>query len=183
MLAEYQDIESGKVDDRPQLQRALSHASLAGARIIIAKLDRLSRDVAFIAQMQKAAVCSFIAADMPEAGELQTHMMAAFAQHERKAISQRTKAALASAKARGVKLGNPANLSNQLQGSVAGNAVKTAKADAHAREVAGWLDDARAAGAVTLRAIADYFNRQRFEAPRGGKWSPVQVSRVLKRIA
>lgn len=183
VLADYQDIESGKVDDRPALVRAMEHCQLSGARLVIAKLDRLSRDVTFIAQLLKSGLVSFIAADMPDAGEMQTQLIAVFSQHERQLISQRTKAALAAAKARGTVLGTPANLRNQQQGSLRGNAVKAAKADAHAAKIAAWVEGARASGVVSLRAIAAHLNATGIKAPRGGQWSPAQVSRVLARAS
>src|SRR6476661_7365355 len=105
-LEEYKEQESGKRDDRPELAKALHHAKVSGATLVIAKLDRLSRNLAFLAAIQDAGT-KFVAADMPEANELTIHIMAAMAQAERKAISKRTKDALAAAKARGQKLGNP----------------------------------------------------------------------------
>ena len=102
-LEEYTEVESGKRDDRPELIKALHHAKMTGATLVIAKLDRLSRNMAFLATLQDAGA-KFIAADMPEASELTIHIMAAMAQAERKAISKRTKEALAAAKAWGQKL-------------------------------------------------------------------------------
>jgi DNA invertase Pin-like site-specific DNA recombinase len=100
LTPKYVEQESGKDDARPELAKALNRCKLTGATLLVAKLDRLSRNLAFIATLQDAGV-RFIAADMPEANELTIHIMAAMAQHERKAISKRTKEALAAAKARG----------------------------------------------------------------------------------
>src|ERR1700693_2553841 len=106
LLKEYVEIESGKRNDRPQLLAALAHAKATGATIVIAKLDRLARNVAFISNLMESGV-EFVAVDMPLANRLTVHILAAVAEHERELISQRTKAALAAAKARGTKLGNP----------------------------------------------------------------------------
>lgn len=108
LLDEFVEIESGKKDDRPELAKALHHCRMTGATLVIAKLDRLSRDLHFISSLQKAGV-EFVACDMPSANKFTVHIFAALAEHEREMISQRTKAALAALKARGVKLGKPGN--------------------------------------------------------------------------
>src|SRR3954471_2471435 len=116
LLAEFVEIESGKTDDRPELEQALATCELSGAALVVAKLDRLSRNLAFLAKLQESGA-RFVAADMPEANELTIHIMAAVAQAERKAISTRTKEALAAAKARGVRLGaNCGNLDDLRKG-------------------------------------------------------------------
>src|SRR6516162_8861224 len=125
LLAEFVEIETGKKDDRTKLRKALHRCKVTGATLVIAKLDRLSRNFAFIAALQDSGA-KFVAADMPEANETMIQFMAVIAQHERKAISARTKAALAAAKARGQKLGNP-NLA-ALQAAGAGQAGWTAGA-------------------------------------------------------
>ncbi len=106
IVGEFTEVESGKLNTRPELAKALHLAKVTGATLVVAKLDRLSRNVAFLAALQDSGA-RFIAADMPEANELTVHIMAAVAQAERKAISRRTKEALAAAKVRGAKLGNP----------------------------------------------------------------------------
>jgi DNA invertase Pin-like site-specific DNA recombinase len=106
IVAAYTEVESGSNSDRPQLAKALAHARAAKAVLIIAKLDRLSRNLLFIAQLMESKV-EFLACDFPQANKLMLHIMAAFAEHEREMISIRTKAALKAAKARGVRLGNP----------------------------------------------------------------------------
>ena len=114
IIAEYVEVESGGLDDRPELRKAMDHARRTGATLVVAKLDRLARDAHFLLGLQKAGV-KFVAADMPEANEAMVGFMAIFAQYERQQISKRTKDALAAAKARGVKLGNP-NGSAALRG-------------------------------------------------------------------
>src|SRR5215831_9386475 len=106
LVAEYVEIETGKNDDRPELRKALHRAKVTGATLVIAKLDRLSRNLRFIAELQESKV-KFLCADMPDATELTIHIFASLAQHERKVISERTKRALQAAKARGKVLGNP----------------------------------------------------------------------------
>lgn len=106
LLQEIVEVESGKKDDRPQLTKALHQCKVTGSTLLIAKLDRLSRDAHFLLGLQKAGV-KFVAADMPEANEMMVGFMALMAQNEREMISKRTREALAAAKRRGVKLGNP----------------------------------------------------------------------------
>ena len=104
LVGEFTEIESGKRSDRPELEKALAACKKQKAKLVIAKLDRLSRNLAFIATLMESGV-QFVAADMPEANELTVHIMAAMAQYEGKQISKRTKDALAAAKKRGVRLG------------------------------------------------------------------------------
>jgi DNA invertase Pin-like site-specific DNA recombinase len=181
LVGEFVEVESGKRDDRPQLAAALAACRLHGATLVIAKLDRLSRDAHFLLGLQKAGV-EFVAADMPDANKMTVGIMAIIAQHEREMISARTKAALAAAKARGQKLGNPDNLSNRKLGTARANETKTAKADARAADLASIIREAQESGATSLRAIAGRLNEIGVPAARGGEWSAVQVSRVLARL-
>ncbi|WP_423414850.1 recombinase family protein [Hyphomicrobium sp. B1] len=183
LIAEYVEVESGKTNERPKLAAALHMAKVTGAKLIIAKLDRLSRNVAFIAALQDSHV-SFVCADMPEATELTIHILAAVAQHERKMISTRTKAALQVAKRRGKKLGNP-NGARALRKAGRGNAaaVKRIKADAEGRAaaLATIIGDIRAEGTTTLQGIARELNARGMQTARGGQWHASTVRLLLAR--
>lgn len=180
----FEEIESGKRNDRPQLEAALQRCKVTGAVLVVAKLDRLSRNVAFLAALQDSGV-RFVAADMPEANELTVHIMAAVAQAERKAISKRTKEALAAAKARGQKLGNPngaAALRRAPNGSAAGVAAFTRKADEHAARLRPIVERLRAEGHVTLSGLAKALNAEGMVTPRNGRWHASSVSNLLARL-
>ena len=180
-VAELVEVESGSRDSRPRLLEAMALCRLHGATLVIAKLDRLSRDAAFLLNLQKAGV-RFVAADMPEANELVVGIMAVVAQAERKMISTRTKAALAAAKARGVQLGKPENLSNREAGQVRSRARQTHRAKERVQDLAPVVAAVRAEGAVSLRQIAAALNARAIPAARGGSWSAAQVQRVLAGI-
>lgn len=184
LIAEHTEIESGGRNDRPELSEALRLAKLAGAVLVIAKLDRLSRSVAFLSALQESGA-RFIAADMPEADELTVHILAAVAQRERKAISQRTKEALAAAKARGTKLGNPngaAPLRRAGKGNRAALEARRKAVDGRCEELAGEIARLRENGLKSLRELAEGLNARGIEAPRGGAWHPSGVSRLLTRL-
>lgn len=138
----------------------------------------MSRDAAFLLKLQKAGV-RFVAADMPEANELVVGIMAVVAQAERKMISARAKAALAAARARGVRLGKPENLSNREAGQVRGRVRQARRAEERARDLAPMIARVRAEGAASLRQIAAALNARGIPAARGGAWSAAQVQRVL----
>jgi DNA invertase Pin-like site-specific DNA recombinase len=180
LIAELLEVESGKRDDRPKLAEALALCRLHNAVLVIAKLDRLSRDAHFLLGLQKAGV-RFVAADMPEANEMVVGIMAVVAEAERKMISVRTKAALAAAKARGKRLGNPANLRNQDRGRALGRAKRKAIADERGHDLTPILGDIQGSEALSLRQIAAALNARSIPAARGGRWSAVQVKRVLNR--
>lgn len=183
LIGEFVEIESGKLNERPQLEAALAQCELTGATLIVAKLDRLSRNVAFLATLQESGT-RFVAADMPEANELTIHIMAAVAQAERKAISQRTKEALAAAKARGVCLGGRRNNTDDLRrGPAASAAKRTKNAQERARKVARQIAALRAQGHSSLRELATALTTQGITAPRGGDWTAAQVRRVLQLTA
>tara|TARA_B110001454_G_scaffold206598_1_gene217153 strand:+ start:2985 stop:3668 length:684 start_codon:yes stop_codon:yes gene_type:complete len=180
----FTEVESGKRNDRPKLSAALHHAEVTNSVLVVAKLDRLSRNVAFLAALQESKT-RFIAADMPEANELTVHIMAAVAQAERKAISKRTKEALAVAKARGQRLGNPngaAALRRAGKGNDAAIAAAVADADAHAARLAPVISKLRQDGCASLGALSAALNRGGFATPRGGMWYPASVRNLLARI-
>lgn len=176
-VAELVEMESGACDTRPRLSEALALCRLHNATLVIAKLARLSRDAAFLLNLQKAGV-RFVAADLPEANELVVGIMAVVAQAERKMISVRTKAALAAAKARGVRLGNPDNLRNRALGTARAADARTRRSAARAADLAPILAEVRAAGAVSLRQVAAALNARGIPAARGGAWTATQVRRV-----
>ncbi len=177
LVGEFQDVESGKKNDRAGLQAALEACRLRGATLVIAKLDRLSRDAAFLLTLQNGGV-KFIAVDMPEANELTVGIMAVVAQAERKMISSRTKAALAAAKARGRVLGGyKGGLKPDPQEGV--QAIK-AQADAFAARVRPLVDGMRERG-MSLRQIAERLETEGVETARGGVWTADAVRRVMLR--
>lgn len=180
LRAEFVEVESGKADDRPQLEQALATCELSGATLVVAKLDRLSRNLAFLAKLQESGA-RFVAADMPEANELTIHIMAAVAQAERKAISTRTKEALAAARARGVRLGgNRGNIEDLRKGPAKSADVRSRQATERALKVRRQID-AIAGQGTSLRQIAHALNDRGITAPRGGKWHAAQVKAVLQR--
>lgn len=176
LVAEYVEVESGANDERPKLAQALARCRLAGATLVIAKLDRLSRDAHFLLGLQKAGV-RFVAADMPEANEMVVGIMAVVAQAERRMISERTKAALAAAKARGVKLGGDRGKMREVaaKGRAISLAVRRARAEARRRDLAPMIAQLRAQGATSLGGLGDALNEMGVKAPRGGRWSAAQV--------
>lgn len=177
LLAEYKDVESGKDDDRPELLRAIEHAKKARATLVIAKLDRLSRKVSFVSRLMDSGV-RFVAADNPSANELTINILAAVAQEERRMIGERTRAALAEAKKRGVQLGNP----RLADARGAADAARQAKADQFAANVAPAIRQLQAAGCVSLRDIASALNARGIRTRRGlPNWTAAAVSRVVAR--
>jgi DNA invertase Pin-like site-specific DNA recombinase len=182
LLASFTEVESGKRDDRPELAKAMERARLTGAALLIAKIDRLSRDVHFLTGLQKAGV-RFVAADMPDANEMTVQIMVVVAQNERKAISARTKAALQAAKARGTRLGNP-NGAAHLRGLGNGAAIEVVKANATARAqgLETTIQEIRAAGTTSANGIAKALNDQHIMTPRGGKWTARSVLNVTQRL-
>ena len=181
IVAEYVEIESGKKNDRPQLARALAEAKRIGAVLLIAKLDRLARNVAFIANLLEAGV-EIAAADMPEANRFLLHVMAAVAEHEAQAISDRTRAALAAAKVRGVALGwsMPGREGEQRHAARKGAERNARKADQHAANVLPVIRQVAARGA-SLRQIADELNTRGIKTARGGLWYAATVRNVMAR--
>lgn len=194
---EYREIESGKVNNRPELEKAMKRCRLTGATLLVAKLDRLSRNAAFLMTLRDSGV-EFVAADLPEANTMTVGVMATVAQHEREMISKRTKAALQAARARGKKLGGLRPGAPDIsQHYIAGNAAKTIKANAMAELLKDEIEPLRRAG-MSLGAIAAKLNADGTLTPRDaakarkenestgpvrrGSWTPTAVSRVIARF-
>jgi DNA invertase Pin-like site-specific DNA recombinase len=181
LIDEVTEVESGKRNDRPALTQALALCRLHKATLIIAKLDRLARNVAFISNLMESGV-EFTAVDFPQANRLTVHILAAVAEHEAAMISARTKAALQAAKARGVVLGTPdhGQIARHTQKGVQASAIaRTAAARKRAADVLPVIQSIRADGVTTLAGIAARLNQRNIPAPSGGEWSPVQISRVI----
>lgn len=186
LLEEFTEVESGKRNDRPELQKALAACRATGARLLVAKIDRLSRDAHFLLGLQKAGV-DFVAADMPSANEITVGVMALVAEQERKATSQRTKAALAAAKERGVVLGtNNLTDDGRVKGQEAGRAVRTQKADQFARDRYTLIEKLRGTGekAMPYRKIAERLTDKKILTASGKStsWTAAAVQRIIKRI-
>jgi DNA invertase Pin-like site-specific DNA recombinase len=179
LVAEFTEVESGRKNDRQQLAAALSAAKKAKSTLVIAKLDRLARNVHFISGLLESGV-QFVCADMPEADRTFLQMMAVFAEWEARKISERTKSALAQLKLQGKVLGSPAP---QI-GSVAGTKVVIAKADNYASRVGPIVREIiTKSGATTMRDIAAALEARGIQTPRGNtNWGPTQVSNLLSRI-
>lgn len=178
LVAEFKEIETGKgsnaLDKRPQLRSALDLCRKRGATLIIAKLDRLARNVHFVSGLLESG-CDFVAADMPEANKTMIQIHAVMSEWERDQISARTKAALAAAKARGVKLGvtGPANLKRNIE-------ERRAAADVFAGKLSGVLHGFKAAG-LAQRAMVRELNTLGIKTTKGGQWSLNQLQRVITR--
>jgi DNA invertase Pin-like site-specific DNA recombinase len=181
LAQEFVEIESGKGSDaierRPQLKAALAAAKKLKCAVVVAKLDRLSRDVHFISGLMAHKVPFVVTALGLDADPFMLHLYAAFAEKERSLISQRTRAALAAAKERGVVLGS-ATLHIARERAIASN---QAAADERAAKVLPIIRKAQKAGATSLRAIAQVLNDRGIPTPRGGTWAPTQVKNILDR--
>lgn len=176
VVAAFVEIESGKNDDRPELEKALALCKRKKATLLIAKLDRLSRDAHFLLGLQKSGV-PFVCCDMPFADSFTIGVLALVAQKEREMISQRTKAALKAAKARGVRLGCP----DAPRTAAIAREAKIEKAKNRAGNIAPVIREIMAkGGGMSLRAVAMVLEARGVKTPRGGSsWQAVQVQRVL----
>lgn len=178
LVAEFTEIESGRKNDRAQLAAALATAKRTKSTLVIAKLDRLARNVHFVSGLLESNV-PFVCADMPEADRTFLQMMAVFAEWEARKISERTKAALAQIKAQGRTLGCP----TPELGAVVGVKVIKANADSYAERVGPIVRDILATGASTIRDIAAALQARSVTTPRGNMtWGTTQVSNLLKRL-
>jgi DNA invertase Pin-like site-specific DNA recombinase len=182
IVAEFTEVESGAKSDRPELAKAFAACRARRATLVISKLDRLSRDAHFLLGLHKAGV-KFVAVDMPEANEMIVGLMAVIAEGERRMISQRTKTALAAAKARGTVLGGFRGYVPTREDSLASTAVLKARAKAFANDLAPILAELRAAGVTSMNGIAKALTAQGVPTARGSStWTAAGVSRVLKLI-
>jgi DNA invertase Pin-like site-specific DNA recombinase len=172
LVGEFTETESGRKDERPELDKALALCRKRKARLVIAKLDRLSRNLAFIARLMDAGV-EFVAVDNPHANKLTIHILAAVAQHEREMIAERTRAALQAAKTRGVRLGR--------HGAEKLAPVYRTQAVERAQALAPMVAEIRAEGASSLREIAAGLNARGITTAQGRPWAAMQVKRVLER--
>lgn len=177
VIADFVEVESGRKSDRPELAKAMDLCRLTGVTLVIAKLDRLARDAHFLLGLQKAGV-EFVACDMPTANRLTIGIMALVAEEEARAISTRTKAALAAAKARGTKLGGWRG-GPVVDGTLGANAQR-ARADAFAASLAHLVQQMRSEG-LSLRQMAKQLAERGIKTPRGGAWTPAGVRNVLAR--
>jgi DNA invertase Pin-like site-specific DNA recombinase len=187
VIEEFTEIESGKRDDRPQLAKALKRVRLTGARLLVAKMDRLSRSAAFLTSLQESSV-PFVAADIPHMNEMVVGIMAVVAREERRLMSERTKAALAIARKRlakeGKRLGNPQGAQSlHLAGGGNCAAVAAIRKAAAARAIEFWeiISDIEVSGICTNRGIAREMNRRGILSVRARAWSDTTVARVRMR--
>lgn len=189
IVARYIEVETGKRADRPELAKALAHARRAKATLVVAKLERLARNVAFTSALMRAGV-DFLCCDNPHANKLTIHILAAVAEDEAERISARTKAALAAAKARGTLLGSarPGHWNGKedvrtaalAKARTAASKTITEKANEAYTDLQPMMKELRDKG-NSLQAIADELNAQCHTTRRGKPWNPMQVSRVLER--
>lgn len=179
LIAEFTEVESGKRNTRPQLLAAIAQAQQAGATLLIAKLDRLSRNASFVFALRDSGV-KFVAADMPDANHLTVGLMAVIADHERRAISDRTKAALAALKARGVKLGSPGNLTPAAREKATARLQKSAYDHPQNKRAGAYALSLHRQG-ETLSYIAKALNANGFTTRRGKQFQAVQVKRLIER--
>jgi DNA invertase Pin-like site-specific DNA recombinase len=185
IIAMYTEVESGKLADRPELLKALAHARRSKATLVVAKLDRLARNVAFLSALMESNV-QFVACDQPQANRLTLHILAAVAEAEAKAISERTKAALAAYKARGGKLGAELPQCRNLTTVARAKGIRKAAELRQQAATEAYSDlipmvKAMKAEGLSLRAIAERLNAEGHTTRRGKPWNQVQVSRVLER--
>lgn len=181
LVREFVEVETGKGSDalerRPQLTAALAEARKCKCSVVVAKLDRLSRDVHFISGLMAQRVPFLVAELGPEVDPFVLHLYAALAEKERVMISERTRRALAAAKARGVALGGP----KLTEARKAATVVIAANADQHAAKVLPIIREAQRAGATTLRSIAEVLNARGIHTARGGRWHATSVKNVMER--
>lgn len=192
LLAEFTEVESASYNKRrrsrkprrPQLDAALRHCRATGATLVVAKLDRLARDLEFVTNVMNSGV-EFIAVDFPAANRLMIQVLAAFAEYESRCTSERTTAALQAAKARGQRMGNPNGAAAPRRAAVTNvEAVHFVRDDAQerAKALADMVRDIRKGGVTSLPGIAAELTKRGAKTARGGRWHPSSVSRLLARV-
>jgi DNA invertase Pin-like site-specific DNA recombinase len=181
LFGEFFEVKSGRTGNRPQLAEALRICRMRRAVLLIARLDRLARNVALVSSLMDSDL-EFVAADFPQATRLTLHLLAAFAEYESKIISERIKAALAAAKARGVKLGSSRPWRPTQEAMAASRATRRAKMTARAMDLAPIVWDLRAQGR-TQAEIAEELGRQKIETPQKAQWCASGVLRILRLTA
>lgn len=183
IIAEFTEVESGKGigTNRPQLRNALAVAKRKcnNATLVVAKLDRLSRNVAFISALLETPGVEFKAADFPDANRMMLQIIAVIAEYEAKQISERTKAALAAYKARGNKLGKPENLN---RGNLVIPTRNKAVAQSEAERLRPVVESIQATGVTSIRGLTEALNSKGYLTERGNSWHPATVARVLGRL-
>jgi DNA invertase Pin-like site-specific DNA recombinase len=178
LAEEFVEEESGRNSDRPELAKAIALCKKLKARLVIARLDRLARNVAFVSNLMERKI-DFVACDMPNATPFMLHIYAAVAEEEARAISKRTKAAMAAAKARGKKMGGP----KIHEARIMGNAANRKAADRFAANIKPIVAEIRSSGATSLRKIAAALQARGVPTARNGQWSAMQVSAIMRRAS
>lgn len=186
LAQEVVEVESGKRNDRPAIAEALRLCRLHRATLIIAKLDRLARNVHFISSLMEAGV-EFVACDFPQANRLTVHILAAVAEHEASMISARTKAALAAAKARGKNLGGLRGKPERMKpmaskGNAASTEARKLTASKRTADLLPVIEGLKSEGVLTLLGLAAKLNERGITAPRGGLWTAAQVARLKSKV-
>jgi DNA invertase Pin-like site-specific DNA recombinase len=182
LIKEFVEIETGKNNSRPKLEAAIAACRVYGAKLIIAKLDRLSRNAHFLLGLKEAGV-DFVCVDMPNATRLTVGIMAVVAEDEAQRISDRTKAALAAAKKRGTKLGGWKGKPMLKRVRLMGTLALQKQANNKATDLEPIIRELQKAGKTTLRELAAGLNDAGVPTPRDqGEWSAIQVQRVLNRL-
>lgn len=181
-IAEYVEVESGRHNDRPKLKEALELCRKTGANLIVAKMDRLSRNVAFTSQLLESDV-EIVFCDFPQANKMMIHIISAIAQYEAELTASRTKQALEAKKRQGYKLGNPEHLLNKLDEAVRKSNEtnrKKARDNPNNKRAVAMLEGLVKQG-LSLQKMADILNEHGFITSRGYKFKPVTVGRLIKR--
>ena len=183
LVSEFVEVESGKKSDRVELQRALAACRIHGAVLLVAKLDRLSRDAHFLLGLKESRI-DFVCCDMPSANRLTVGILAMVAEEEARLISVRTKSALEAARQRGTKLGTPRNLNatGRARGAAVSAKNRSRKAEVRAQDLQPVLAELAALGTVSLGGIAKALNMRGVPSPRGKEWHRGTVSRLLQRL-